>query len=377
MKKLNSLSRLLFFLGYFLVVFPDLMGRMAWLDEYMKVVDIVSILFLFGSVICALVLEGKKVKPISFSLLASFFILVVVNGVISAHFMKLPVLLMAALFMDFDKIIKFDLGARSCLLLVALVTTLFGINGDTILEYRDGFMRNSFGLGHPNIFAFALTVLCADLLYLFSIEKRKRYFLPIMIVLGINLFNVLLLGSRTNIIVTMMLLGAYLLRDKIHIGSRIVRVFLQSTFIVCLLLSLVCVYAYGVGAPFAQRLNEATSGRVYYGSYFVTKYGVSAFGQNINDAAPLDNAYLMMLLWYGAIITAYFAVLYFLSIKRLLANQYYCLVLFSIIFFLFGLSEAAMFSSGRNPYVILLAYPFVSSGHFLPNNLKKGHKRDS
>ena len=369
MKKVSRLPEVLFFIGYGLIIFSDMYNCIPWLQSVLTIIDVVAVLALVASFTIGFWSGKIKMSMSAIVGMSIFSALVAVTAMSSdtRTLLKLPFLFLAFSNVKFCKTVDFDLKCRSILLLLIFVLSLAGLNGNTVLEYRGGLMRNSFGVGHPNSFAFELSVICADLFYLtcWGKETKRKKIVPIIVSLVFLVFNYFFVGSRTNIILTTMLLVVYVFKDKVRIRSGIVKFLLKNMFLICLLISFVGVLVFRLDLPISHMLNTALSRRLEYESFAFSRYGVALFGHSIN--ITVDNAYLGMLLRYGIILTICVGLMYYLTISKLISGKQKLLLMFFVVFMLYGLSETPIYSPGKSPFVLLLTCAFIPIEKVLHN----------
>lgn len=375
MKKISKVCDLLFYLGYFLVVFSDMFDNVAWLEDSLIIIDVASILVLSLSFFCGVHVDRKRISKFGFLGLVGFTLLVAITAVVadSRTLVKLPFLFIAFIGMSFRDVASFDVKARSLLLLIMISLTMAGLNGDTVLEYRYGLMRNSFGLGHPNAFAFEFSVIYAELLYLSTSSSKKT--INLLVLLGgvaILIFNYFFIGSRTNMVLIVLLMMAYFMRNFVKNNQRLILFILKNFFWICLLISFTGILIYKTNTDAGLFLDELLSKRLSYEEYAIGEYGISLFGHVMVRDVMLDNAYLNMMVRYGVVLLVYLGLMYNMALKKLIRSKQIALVLLFVMFMFYGLSETPMYSPGKNSFVLLLAYSFVPVKTI--SYLEKGYK---
>lgn len=363
MKKASRISEIAFFVGYALIIFSDMYNYIPWLQSILTIVDVVAVLALTVSFLVGAFSGKIKMSWFAIVGMSIFTALVAVTAISSdiRTLLKLPFLFLAFMNVKFDKVISFDLKCRLLLTLTIMTLAIAGFGDGTVSEMRNGLMRNSFGAGHPNAFAFEWSVICADLFYLVGYKKTKKVGarMAVLFAIGVFLFNFFLVGSRTNLIFVILLTVAFVLRDRFKMQSCVWRTILKNMFIVCFLVSFLGVIIYRLGLPIGYTLNRILSRRLEYESFAIGRYGITFFGNNVKGIL-VDNAYIGMLLRYGILLTACMGFMYYATIKKLTeSSKYKLLLLIFIVFMFYGLSETPIYSPGKNPFVLLLIYSFI------------------
>lgn len=349
-------SNKLFFISYFLIVFSDVFDNISYLQNYLILIDMLSIFLLIIIIGRFWYLEKK-----SFLRKNSILILFLIVSIICAYFstnrflLKLTFLLLASVNLDFDIFIRNDLKIRLVLVLSIMFLYFIGKTDIGIVEYRNGLMRNAFGMGHPNSFAFYLTMICVDIYYLDYTKNIKSSNFTFIIASLVLIFNYLFLGSRTNII---LLLGITLifLFNKYLKGLESIKKLLLHSFTIGLILSLFLGYTY-TDNVFYNFLNKLLSNRVFLSNTFLNRYNINMFGNRIitYEYYILDNAYINIILGFGIVFTIFFAFLFYNLFKKLYINQKYTLIAIVCLILLFGISESPIYIPAKNPFILLLA----------------------
>lgn len=372
MKKASRISEIAFFMGYALIIFSDMYNYIPWLQSILTIVDVVAVLALTVSFLVGAFSGRIRMSWFAIVGMSIFTALVAVTAISSdiRTLLKLPFLFLAFMNVKFDKVISFDLKCRLLLTLVIMALSIVGLNGNTVLEYRNGLMRNSFGAGHPNAIAFEWSVICADLFYLVGYKKTKKVNarMAVLFAIGVFIFNFFLIGSRTNLIFMVLLTAVFVFKDRFRIKSCVGKAIIRNMFIVCFLVSFLGVVVYRLGLPISYTLDKILSRRLEYESFAIREYGITFFGNNIKGVL-VDNAYLGMLLRYGILLTACMGFMYYATIKKLTeSSKYKLLLLIFVVFMFYGLSETPIYSPGKNPFVLLLVCSFVQMKGLLPEH---------
>ncbi|MCI8482539.1 MAG: hypothetical protein HFJ27_05805 [Clostridia bacterium] len=360
MKKLNNI---LFYIAYFLIIFSDIFDNISALRSFLIFIDVFLIVLLIIEFIRKTYLKKTYSKKNLFFIF-SFLIITIVTAMISNNraLIKLPILILAFKGIEFDDFIKKDFYMRSFLIIGIMILSFLGLTDNTVLETRNGFERNSFGVGHPNSFAMHLTVLCIDYFYIECLKKKTNILKPITLAIIFICFIYFFVGSRTNIIFIGLISIGFICRKKVKFNSKCSKRLVLSAFLVFLIISLVMAYLYSSENNIMSKLDEMLSRRLYLSNYFVNNYQITLFGTEIvkDRFFVLDNAYMNLLIRYGIILTIYFAYIYTKAINNLLKENKTVLVMIITMFLIYALSESPIYVPAKNPYIVLLVYAFLN-----------------
>lgn len=368
---------LIFFCAYFLTIVSDIFNNVIFLESVLVIVDIVSIFLLvvviFDKVIYRKVYTYKELIGL---LILLVFIMYSAFKSDNRALLKLPFLLIAFKGIDFNNFIKKDFYFRIVLVGTLLFMYSLGLTNNGVLEIRNGFIRNSFGTGHPNEIAFYLTMICLDYYYIESLKEKAKMGKPILLSIAVCILIFLFMGSRTNILLISMLSIIFLLRNKIKIwlNNKIFINIISNLFLICLIVTLLLTYFYKSDNSIMSSLNKILSNRIFISNLYIDAYtGITLFGRNLNNTQlPLDNAYINLYLRYGIMLTIYISIIYYKSFKNMIAKkQNYILIFIMALFLIYGLSETPMYIPAKNPYIMLLLLAFID------NNKSLGEEKEN
>lgn len=374
-KKINSLSlknisvSLLFYIAYFLIIMSDIFNSISAFENVLNIIDVISI-----GILMVVIISNKKVGKNEI-LLWSFLVIAAISALESndRSLLKLPFLLLAFKNINFNKFINLDMFFRVILIIVLMLFNIAGITDNGILEVRGGFVRNSFGLGHPNSFAFYIVMICLDYFYINSIKEENSIIKPLLLVIFAITFIFFFVGSRTNIIILMLIYIVFLLKNKIRFGEKNIIIY---SFGICMLVSILCAYLYDSNNNFFVSFDNILSRRLYLSNYFVNKYPLTLFGNKVitGEFYALDNAYVNLFVRYGIVLSIYFIVMFKNTFKNLIKNKQYTLVLVLTIFSIYGISETPMYIPAKNPYILLLALSWVNNTKIIKEGKSKNNE---
>ena len=147
------------------------------------------------------------------------------------------------------------------------------------------------------------------------LHKKKMNLKTFTVAIFFSYILAMYSGSRTGVIIVILLfLQIFLFKFKIIKNNKIIKYLCVLSPFICCLISYACAYYYGKN-ELLYFLDDNLQGRIYQGANFLTKYGVSVFGQHIEENfdssnfACLDSAYLDMLISLGFIFTLFWIVI--------------------------------------------------------------------
>lgn len=352
MKKLNNI----FYFSYFLIIFSDMYNDVSYLKNILQFFDIISLSMIAGYIVINFI-YNKKIK-IKYFLYIIFLIFVLVSSFVAndRSLIKLAFLLMAMETIDFNQLIKKDLKIRSFLLLVLMILCVVGIVDAEVIEFRNGLPRYNFGMAHPNSFAFELTIIYFDYLYLKSLKTKKIDLMAFLLAVTFIIFIYLFVGSRTNMLVIMLILIGYVFKQKLNLKNKIFNLILQNSFLIFLILSIICSYFYP--NDLLLKLDGLFSRRLYLANYYINTYGLKILGSDIfcDQYFVLDNAYINLLVRFGLLTTIILSMLYVLNFKLILKHNNKMLLIIMLVLMIYGLFETPMYIPGKCPYILSLSY---------------------
>lgn len=261
---------------------------------------------------------------------------------------------------DLDKTVEFLLFWESLYVLTkACVAFVLHAAGFSMMTNVSGEMMYNFGFSHPNIFASVATNLFAMYMWLHFDSMRSRALICLSVVM---LVVYIATGSRTALLVTIFLLIGFLLvrnRKKtwglLQFGTQIAVPFMTAFF------GILC-SKYMSGHSLVMFLDKLLSKRIKLGAYYLNRFGVSFWGQDVTNivvkwdpfwrmnSVTFDNIYTYLLVtqYIWLVVTAF---IFFKAAKN--GENKACIFLLSWV--LYGVSEVHVI----NPYLyfVILIIP--------------------
>lgn len=341
------------FLGLLFLEIGSFCTNVSFLGIYTKQIKFISyLLFICGIFLQfrSIKIEQKKILLIAFLLIISLLTYI---RTISPIFVEILLVSFASLNLDFKKIIKYDIYIKLFIIVFLVILNQLGFAASDFIVTRGGeTIRNSFGFYHPNTFGMTIMIVLFEFLYLQSENKLKLWHY----ILGIS--TILVISATSDTRTAMLCIAIYLIAILIQkplskiITKSFVAFSIKNLYLILLIFSITVTLLYTQKVPFAVKLNELLSNRIYLQSLFWEQYGISLLGNNIIYNRTLDNGFLKIFLNYGVLTSLFFVIVYWSSFKRSFKDQDYPLIIILIIFLLFSLSESSMFYVYNNLFLI-------------------------
>ena len=203
---------------------------------------------------------------------------------------------------------------------------------------------------------------CLDFLYL-TFDTKYKKISYIFIILSI-LFIYTFCNSRSSIY-TLILVLLFSFVIPLIKNNKVAKFSLSNLPFIFMILSfgLTIMYKYKKVFTFMVSLNEVLSNRIFLMSEFYNRYSISLFGNLFIDynthststSSVLDNAYMLLLIKFGIIIT--FILLYAISkrVRKGLDEKNFAIAICLTAFVFFGLMENGMIILFYNPFLLFLA----------------------
>ena len=256
--------------------------------------------------------------------------------------------------------IKIDLLARCVAVFGAVFLSLTSIIETGEFYTSSGAVRNSLGFSNPNG---ASEMLLIIMLESFIIYKNRISKLNLIMFLTTLIINVLLLKSRTTLLLYLLFVGMIIVVNKRKDANG-------KTDSLKFILGLVPIILMGAAYLSAklfimhpsnewiQNINLLTSGRLRYAAYYLNQFGIHAFGNEIItqyqfgtsvvNYGSLDNGYLSLLLKFGYVTAIAFIFGYTILIRKIVSHDFLYLLPYVLIWLVLGLSETTFYYGSYN-----------------------------
>lgn len=354
--KVSCDCKFIFYVSYFLMIFSDVFDNVSYLKNILNIFDILSVVLLFF-ILIKKIYDEKKSFLLDNNLTIIFGLVSIVVSIVSKNFslLKLSFLILTFSCIDFDDFIKKDFILRGSLVISIMTMYFLNLVDIGIVEYRNGLMRNAFGMGHPNSFAFYLSILCLDLHYIYFMNHKKISVKPFIFSIILMGFNYLFVGARTNLILIIMIDFVFVLIRYIEVPTIMAKI-MQHSFLIVSLVSIILGYLY-VDNKIWNILNSLLSNRLYLSKMFLMNLPITLFGNYIplDSFFVLDSAYINIFLRYGICITIVFTLMFSNTFSKLFSEKKEILCFVLVCLLIYGFSESPIYIPAKNPYILLLA----------------------
>lgn len=340
--------------------------------------DLLKVFTNFGKIIfLALIVSDFILKPftkkklfLSLAVVLSGIIFTISSG--NEEFLLIILAVLAARDLNVDKVIARDLIIRTAVLSSLMIA--FTVNATPDAWQVE---RISLGLYHPNTLGGMLMVIGIEMMYLFRNTKNP---LPYLLCVLLLYFNWNVCKSRTSFGVLCFAIICFLLL-KLNFNllkNKVSKFVVRNSYLLFAILSFALVFLYKNGVPFALKLNDWFSGRLYLSNNYLNLYDINLFGNAIATFSDIyiaadgslyytvDMVFIANLLSYGLVGLAFFSFFYNLSFRNLYRNKKYYMILCLLLMFVYGVMETGSFRFADNPFLVILAV-----GIFETNNDKE------
>lgn len=243
---------------------------------------------------------------------------------------------------DFKTILKIDTLSKITVIIINLLSLLLP-NPEHI---------NSLGFLNKNHLGFIVFSIYIDILFLLN-EKAKRYTLKKNLTMIIIILLLFFYNCRTAGII---LIFYALLQTKtgIKYSAKFFHFITKYGVTILTILSIIATIAFTSQFPIAVSANKALNGRLWYQQQYIDKYNISPLGNNIEtfSGAPLDNAYIRVLINLGVIGIITIIAIYYSIGDKILKDNDKKLMPYYISILLYGLSEAFIIQTAISPLLL-------------------------
>ncbi|NME34726.1 hypothetical protein HF864_08155 [Lactobacillus sp. MRS-253-APC-2B] len=274
---------------------------------------------------------------------------------------------------NFKRIIKIYLYIGLLLLAFVVLSAMAGLIRNLVYR-RDmtNIVRQSFGIAYPTDFAAHVLYLILAYAYL-KFGKIKWY--DYVVFLAAAGFLVKFSDARLSayaIILAIPVLWIGQRAQKDHLLSRFIASFYWAVPIVSAYLVIIASYFFRPSNHFLNKINNASSGRLYLGHEAISKYGFSMFGKQIvehgwgganglkmsqNSPANyffVDSSFLRMTILYGIIM----AIIILLAMTKISWNSFqkenFALASIIVIVSVSAMVEQRLLDLAYDPFLIAL-----------------------
>lgn len=377
---LNIINKITYIVLYILV-FVSQIPQIYVFSCNEDIAFIIKILDLACYFIFLLIIILKYIKGMYFDIINNkkclyFFLVVFLLVTIGYCFSRNTVLikgfimLFACKNLNFTKILKTLLYGFLSVLCFSLVLYLFRIS-DLGPARRGGL---SLGFVHPNILAQFILLIDLLVISLYSYKLKINHLCYICF--GTGLLEYFITKSRTTTLLILLIPFLFFITRYLLLkGKEIIidRIGEWSYFgVLCITIITALLYPF---SHISQILNKLVNSRIFLNYYILTTYPPTLFGQNVplqnstgevydavskvgNIHTTVDNSYMIGLIILGIIPMIITVILYNFTVRKLILNNNYTLIIVAIILCLYGFCEAQML-----PFYNFFVYFYLLSSH--------------
>lgn len=345
----NSITTNWFLIGYIIILFYSLLGKIDGLGEPLKLCTNISLTIFFFIII-------SKIRYINLKVLL-LFIMGIIIAVKSNDYslFKLVLFCTAGNFVDFRKCVKIEFFFRALLVFLVIFLCSKGIAVDEII-YTDEGIRHSLGFVNPNVMAIAFYILCLDILYLSGMRIR---WWNIILCIGLMYYASINSGSRTPVIIfslLLILLFIYTIKPSFFYNKKI-RFIITYSSVFLAILTAIFTFLYigygmfgGIGDKYLSVIDRFDRILLFY-----KEFGFSLFGNDLSVMdMSLDNFYSYVLLGLGIVGMSFYLIYSPKLMKCFYKQNDISMLLIFFCFYIYGLSEKFWMYVDYN--IFMLAY---------------------
>lgn len=366
---INKIDRYLFYIAYTLMLSRRLLMTIDVLAPFFKYTQPLCLVILGWIILSKL--PKYDLKTLFGGILVGMIIFM--NYTIAHKMFIVYIFLLVLAFkdMDFTEFIRYELILKILLMIIVFYMCYTG-NIHNVVYYRGDHITQALGFSNPNgLGAYALSICCS---YMYLRYKKIRfydYLIVILVMYGVYEITY----CRTAIIGIALLLISILMlqlyhKYNLHIPN--LKKLLPLVPILIFVGFMFIFFQYGK-SDFVYTIDYYLSERLKCGWEFYKVFGITLLGNDVSSVAKiyaLDNAYLALLIRYGALILGLFLGLHCLGIKQILKEHNKSkeiLIIIIIVYLIYGISETTLFKFYFNPFILFLS-TFVFNQPISPKN---------
>ncbi len=270
-----------------------------------------------------------------------------------------------------EKILKLMFWIKSLLFIsIVLLTVTKVLDNNSIMFWRDSkyIERYSFVYGHPNTAHLNLSIIIFLWIYIYY-DKINILNIAIFEIINFLFYNLTL--SRTGFIITAVFLFiAYLFKKNEYIKKIFCRIS-KKYFIYMVIITIFFGLLYGTNRILLlSKINEITSGRLYYINYFLRNIPLPMIGKGSYGRLMIDNGYMSLIYNGGILAFVWFTFLSLKTTKYLSEKKMYKEILIMTILLTYSLAESYYMN-------IILNFSLFFFANYIYNNKVEEKKNES
>lgn len=304
-KKINS--NMYFYVAFIINSILALIGgsNLESINEYVKYgLYGVSILLLSIYMVIQIKNEKPNYSILEYIVFFVFSIYSIYAGIIlKKFFFIMNLLIMLAINRkNIKSTLKIDITIKTIFIMIHVIATIIAMmmgNFQSIFLTTDSRISCTFFFKHYNIFAGIVTWMLIEYIYIRKDMEIKELLLMTMI----EIFIYITTTSKTAILIYIIFMILYFgVKNKNYRWVRnCINIFQKIGIEIMAIFSVVTAMIYKYGIPFISWINAKTSGRIYYSTKAIEKYGFNIFpNKSAGDFEYyIDNFYIKSVILYG------------------------------------------------------------------------------
>lgn len=336
MKCKIKLNTLLFYIVYTLLFLGDFIERTQFTEKYgLSNVRTVFSIFAVFFVLIHICLYFKNISKQQMYKILLLSLLILLSFIFSDFQFTFTMFLCCVLCIRKVKLrdlIAYDFIIRFLGVLTIILLSLVGVL-DKEMIVPD---RTVFGFNTPNTLGLYFLDLFLEFVYLrdkisnISWLHIGLFIAFLFIVVNLNISRTMLLC----VVLAIILIVAVKLFPKILFNK-----FITYIPVIISIISIVMFVMYDPQIKFFSELDSMLTGRISLGNIYYQNYGFSILGQKVTHTLAFDSGYIRLAIQYGLVIMFLFVILYGKLFAFCVKKKDELLLICSIIFVIYGLSE--------------------------------------
>lgn len=333
---------------------------------FFRIIRYVSI-FIALTKICFCDLKKYSLKKIL--LICSVMAILIISSIVSSNRMLVwtAIMVIAAYGVDFRRMLKNIYVWEGLLVILIIFLALIGLTTDR-LYFRGEQVRHSLGFKYSTYAPLFLLTLSSIYLYL---RKGNLKLIELITLYLLAILMYVLTDTRFEPALVVVLASVFYGYQKWgnEKWKKVIRKVITWIVPVALLVSALAVVAYDPNNSIWRKINSFTSDRLSLSSEVIKEYGVKAFGNSIewvglsriyegdnsnDEYNAVDNAYLKILVQFGALAMIIFVYAQLLLVCYSLGEKDYYLQMIVILFSIFSILNPHTYEIVFFPFILLI-----------------------
>ena len=340
-----------FIIGFSLLQMSTIWINIIFLKKYINQMFFVAIVLLI--IVSIIKIIRLKISIKQWLIVFSLSVVAIVSYLITkdSWMLQFILIIIACIYEDFDKVVKWDFIIKIIVMSVLVLCYNLGMTNELHIV-KNGQYRSSYGFFHPNTFSMFITIMYFEFIYLKGVNK-----LTFILGVALSIFLSEISGARTSLIMMLSFFIMAVSKKNIiaFIKVRTIKELLENLFIVFSVITIILTMLYNKNNSLLIIINKLTSKRLIIQKMFWENYDINLIGNYIIYNKTLDNAFIRIILNYGIIGCLLFHILYVNTIKKVLLNdKYYIILIMFITFLISGLMENLMFRITYNIFWVFI-----------------------